>query len=84
MGAGRGREGHEVGLLLGEQGAARSQVAKLTVYVATADRAVLGAVWQALDGAFDQTPPAIVVGVTVLPYPEQLVEIDAVIAGAQP
>ncbi|ALG83631.1 RidA family protein [Gordonia phthalatica] len=68
-------------VLLTEQGAQRSQIAKLTVYVATADSAVLGEVWQTLDAAFDETPPAIVVGVTVLPYPGQLVEIDALIAG---
>lgn len=68
-------------VLLTEQRAQRSQIAKLTVYVATTDRAVLGEVWQTLDAAFDRTPPAIVVGVTVLPYPGQVVEIDAVIAG---
>ena len=68
-------------VLLVEQGAQRSQIAKLTVYVATSDADVLGRVWHALDAAFAETPPAIVVGVTVLPYPGQLVELDAVIAG---
>lgn len=70
-------------VLLDERGAGRSDVAKLTVYVATADHAVLGAVWHALDAEFDTTPPAIVVGVTVLPYPGQTVEIDAVIAAGE-
>lgn len=67
--------------ILTEQGARREDIAKLTVYVATTDHAVLGAVWHALDAAFvATTPPAIVVGVTVLPYPGQIVEIEAIIA----
>ena len=68
-------------VVLREQNARRADIAKLTVYVATADRATLGAVWQEVDAAFGgTTPPAIVVGVTVLPYPGQMVEIEAVVA----
>ncbi|MBM7367962.1 RidA family protein [Gordonia hydrophobica] len=67
--------------ILAEQRAQRADIAKLTTYVATTDHAVIGAAWQALDAAFDgAAPPAIVVGVTVLPYPRQLVEIEAIIA----
>ncbi|MFT3661074.1 MAG: RidA family protein [Gordonia sp. (in: high G+C Gram-positive bacteria)] len=66
--------------VLDEAGASPAGIAKLTVYVATADPAVLGQVWQAVDAGFPETPPAIVLGVTALPYPGQLVELDAVAA----
>ncbi|MGB3697661.1 MAG: Rid family hydrolase [Gordonia sp. (in: high G+C Gram-positive bacteria)] len=68
-------------VLLAERGAHRDGVAKLTVYVVAADNGALGQVWQAVDAAFGgATPPAIVVGVTALPYPGQVVEIEAVVA----
>lgn len=68
-------------VLLREQRARRRDIAKLTVYVATADRGMLGTVWHAVDDAFGgATPPAIVVGVGVLPYPGQVIEIEAVVA----
>lgn len=66
--------------VLVEAGAAPAQVVKLTVYVATADPALLGRVWQTVDAWFEDTPPAIVLGVTALPYPEQLVEVEAIAA----
>lgn len=67
-------------VLLAERGAARSGIVKLTVYVAAAGADELGAVWLALDTAFDATPPSIVLGVSALPYPGQRVEIEAVVA----
>ncbi|EGD54370.1 RidA family protein [Gordonia neofelifaecis] len=72
--------------LLDERGAGRADIVKLTVYVATIDGEVLGAVWFALDAIFDgATPPAIVLGVSALPYPGQRVELEAVVAlGVEP
>ncbi len=65
--------------LLAEQGSTVDDIAKLTVYVETADRADVAAVWGAVEEAFaGDTPPAVIVAVTVLPYPGQRIEIDAV------
>lgn len=81
---------HAFGLLLvllDERGAAIDDIVKLTVYVATSDRTDLAAVWEALAPEFGgEIPPAVIVAVTVLPYPGQRVEIDAVAAfpGAVP
>ena len=61
-------------------GAAADTVAKLTVYVASTRREDLGAVWQIVDQWWPTTPPTIVIGVTVLPYEGQLVEVEAVAA----
>ena len=73
---------HAVGLLttlLGERGADPADVVKLTVYVVARDRDTVAAVWQAMEAAWDgPTPPAVIVGTTVLPYPGQVVELDAV------
>ncbi|GEE01271.1 hypothetical protein nbrc107696_17170 [Gordonia spumicola] len=73
---------HAVGLLttlLAEQDSTPADIAKLTVYVETADRGVIADVWRAVEAAFDgSTPPAVIVAVTVLPYPGQRVELDAV------
>ncbi len=67
--------------LLGEQGASLDDVAKLTVYVETDDRSVIAQVWQEIEAVCDgATPPAVIVAVTVLPYPGQRIEIDAVAA----
>lgn len=68
--------------VLGERGADFGDVAKLTVYVATADRDELGAVWAVVDEAFaGDVPAAMMLGVTVLAYPGQLVELEAIAAG---
>ncbi|MDR2280610.1 MAG: RidA family protein [Gordonia sp. (in: high G+C Gram-positive bacteria)] len=65
--------------LLAEQGGTVDDIAKLTVYVETADRAEVAAVWGAVEESFTgATPPAVIVAVTVLPYPGQRIEIDAV------
>jgi len=68
--------------VLAERGAVFADIAKLTVYVATTDRADLGAVWAVVDEAFaGDVPAAMMLGVTVLAYPGQLVELEAIAAG---
>ncbi|MCF8569016.1 RidA family protein [Gordonia sp. HY002] len=68
-------------VLLDERGAAIDDIVKLTVYIATSQRADLAAVWEALAPEFGgEIPPAVIVSVTVLPYPGQRVELDAVAA----
>ncbi len=49
--------------------------------VASADRAELAAVWAVVHEVFgDRTPPGTLLGVTVLGWPDQLVELEAVAA----
>ena len=58
-----------------------SRVVKTTVYVATSDRADLVRVWSVVEERFAPArPPSTLVGVSVLGYPEQLVEIEAIAA----
>lgn len=60
-------------------GAELGDVLKTTVYVATTDRADLRAAWQVVREAFGgHDAPSTLVGVTVLGYPDQLVEVEAV------
>ena len=60
-------------------GADLRAVLKTTVYVATTDRADLAAAWHVVRQAFgDHAAPSTLVGVTVLGYPDQLVEVEAV------
>jgi enamine deaminase RidA (YjgF/YER057c/UK114 family) len=60
-------------------GAGFSDVLKTTVYVATTDRADLVAAWDVVRAAFGEHPaPSTLVGVTVLGYPDQLVEVEAI------
>ena len=60
-------------------GAGLADVLKTTVYVATTDRADLLAAWQVVHEAFGaHEAPSTLVGVTVLGYPDQLVEVEAV------
>lgn len=60
-------------------GAGLRDVLKTTVYVATTDRADLDAAWDVVREAFgEHDAPSTLVGVTVLGYPEQLVEVEAV------
>jgi enamine deaminase RidA (YjgF/YER057c/UK114 family) len=60
-------------------GATLTDVLKTTVYVATADRRDLVAAWDAVRAAFGgHDAPSTLVGVTVLGYPDQLVEVEAV------
>ena len=60
-------------------GASLTDVAKTTVYVATTTRADLVTAWEVVHrwfGAHDA--PSTLLGVTVLGYPDQLVEVEAV------
>jgi enamine deaminase RidA (YjgF/YER057c/UK114 family) len=60
-------------------GAALSDVAKTTVYVASSSQADLVAVWEVVRDAFgDHDPPSTLLGVSVLGYDDQLVEVEAV------
>ena len=60
-------------------GAGLGDVLKTTVYVATTDRADLTAACDVVREAFGRhAAPSTLVGVTVLGYPDQLVEVEAV------
>ena len=60
-------------------GAGFGDVLKTTVYVATTDREDLLAAWQVVREAFgEHDAPSTLVGVTVLGYEDQLVEVEAV------
>jgi len=64
---------------LAAAGCELSDVAKTTVYVASADRAELVAAWKVVSAAFaDHDAPSTLLGVAVLGYPDQLVEVEAV------
>ena len=60
-------------------GAHLTDVISTRVLVASADRADLHAAWKVVSAAFgDHDVPSTLLGVTVLGYPDQLVEIEAV------
>jgi len=60
-------------------GCALTDVARTTVYVASADRADLVTVWREVRAAFgDHDVPSTLLGVAVLGYPDQLVEVEAI------
>lgn len=60
-------------------GAELSDVVKSTVYVATSSREDLTAVWDVVRSAFgEHDAPSTLLGVTVLGWPDQLVEVEAV------
>jgi enamine deaminase RidA (YjgF/YER057c/UK114 family) len=60
-------------------GAGFSAVLKTTVYVASADQADLVRVWEVVRAAFaEHDAPSTLLGVAVLGYQDQLVEIEAV------
>jgi enamine deaminase RidA (YjgF/YER057c/UK114 family) len=66
---------------LAAAGARLTDVVKTTVYVASADRDELGSVWAVVRDAFgDHDVPSTLLGVAVLGYPDQLVEVEAVAA----
>jgi enamine deaminase RidA (YjgF/YER057c/UK114 family) len=68
---------------LAASGATLADVLKTTVFVATSEQADLVAAWQVIEEAFgDYDPPSTLLGVTVLGYSGQLVEIEAVAAVA--
>ena len=66
---------------LAASGCTLADVAKSTVYVASADRGDLVAAWQVVRAAFgDHDAPSTLLGVATLGYPGQLVEVEAVAA----
>ncbi|BDZ49336.1 enamine deaminase RidA [Frondihabitans sucicola] len=66
---------------LREAGAGIEDVLSTRVLVASTDRADLGAAWEVVRDAFgDHDVPSTLLGVTVLGYEGQLVEIEAVAA----
>jgi enamine deaminase RidA (YjgF/YER057c/UK114 family) len=72
-------------IALAAAGARLSDVVKTTVYVASGERADLVAVWDVVRGGFgDHDPPGTLLGVAVLGYPDQLVEVEAVAAVSGP
>nr|WP_046570793.1 RidA family protein [Micromonospora sp. HK10] len=66
---------------LAAAGARLTDVVKTTVYVASGNRADLVAAWEVVRDAFgDHDVPSTLLGVAVLGYPDQLVEVEAVAA----
>jgi enamine deaminase RidA (YjgF/YER057c/UK114 family) len=64
---------------LEDSGATLQDVVKTTVYVASTDRADLLAAWNEVAAAFaGHDVPSTLLGVTVLGYPDQLFEIEAI------
>jgi enamine deaminase RidA (YjgF/YER057c/UK114 family) len=64
---------------LAAAGATVRDVVKTTVYVATSDRAELVAAWNEVAAVFgEHDAPSTLLGVAVLGYRDQLVEIEAV------
>jgi enamine deaminase RidA (YjgF/YER057c/UK114 family) len=64
---------------LAESGATLADVLKTTVFVASAERSDLVAAWDVVRAAFgDHDAPSTLLGVAVLGYTDQLVEIEAV------
>ena len=60
-------------------GSGLDRVVKTTIYVVADDRAELVRVWDVVAAAFgDARPPSTLLGVAMLGYPGQLVEIEAV------
>jgi enamine deaminase RidA (YjgF/YER057c/UK114 family) len=60
-------------------GASMTDVLKTTVFVVTTHQRDLVAAWDVVRGAFgEHDAPSTLVGVTVLGYPNQLVEVEAV------
>jgi enamine deaminase RidA (YjgF/YER057c/UK114 family) len=77
-----GRQAQQAVANLGEalaaSGSSLSDVLKTTVYVASADRGDLVTAWEVIHDAFgEHDPPSTLLGVAVLGYPGQLVEIEA-------
>jgi enamine deaminase RidA (YjgF/YER057c/UK114 family) len=64
---------------LAESGATLADVLKTTVFVASTEQADLVAAWDVVSAAFgDHDAPSTLLGVSVLGYTNQLVEIEAV------
>jgi enamine deaminase RidA (YjgF/YER057c/UK114 family) len=70
-----------LGRALQAAGARLDDVVKATVYVASSDRADLATAWRVVHEQFaPHRPAATLLGVSVLGYPDQLVEVEAVAA----
>lgn len=73
---------HAIGNLLAvlhAAGCGPTEVVKTTVFVATTDSADLAAAWREVEQVFGRNgPPSTLVGVTVLGWPDQLFEIEAI------
>ena len=68
--------------VLRESGADLTDVVKTTVYVATTQQADLVTAWNVVRAAFgEHDAPSTLLGVTVLGYRDQLVEVEAVAVG---
>ena len=60
-------------------GAQVTDIVKTTVYVASSQRADLVAAWNVIRAAFgDHDAPSTLIGVQILGYPDQLVEVEAI------
>jgi enamine deaminase RidA (YjgF/YER057c/UK114 family) len=60
-------------------GSSFDQVLKTTVFVVAEDRSELVATWKVVEGTLAPArPPSTLLGVSLLGYPDQLVEIEAV------
>ncbi|MFH9348029.1 RidA family protein [Kitasatospora sp. NPDC017646] len=65
--------------VLEDTGAGLTDIVRTTVYVASSDRADLVKVWNVYrDHMGEHDAPSTLLGVTVLGYPDQLVEVEAV------
>jgi enamine deaminase RidA (YjgF/YER057c/UK114 family) len=70
-----------LGTALAASGATLGDVLKTTIFVASAQRADLVTAWEVIRAAFgDHDAPSTLLGVVMLGYPDQLVEIEAVAA----
>ena len=70
---------------LAAAGCALTDVAKSTVYVASADRADLVTAWEVVRAAFgEHDAPSTLLGVAVLGYLDQLVEVEAIAVLSRP
>ena len=70
-----------LGAALESAGARLEDVVKITVYVASRERSDLDDAWNAVHRCFgSHEPPATLLGVSVLGYTDQLVEVEAVAA----
>ena len=69
---------------LAAAGSGPELVLKTTVYVVAADRTDLVRVWDVVAARFGRaTPPSTLLGVAMLGYPDQLVEIEAIALSAR-
>jgi enamine deaminase RidA (YjgF/YER057c/UK114 family) len=70
-------------IALEESGAAMRDVLKTTIFVSTSSRDDLVVAWNEVAGGFgDHNPPSTLLGVSVLGFPDQLVEVEAIAVAA--